>query len=214
RFGRARRSPDQRLDARQQLREGERLDEIVVAAALQTANAIVDRSSGAQNEHGNDDLSRAQLLDERQPVTLRQHQVDNPDVVRLVEGVGEAGPAARRPVERKPGLAQARSHEIRNGVVVLDEQRAHLDRSYLARRSGVSAGAARRYCTGQDAEWPSVWAECSGQYGSRSSCRAIRTQSAFPLRTILSACCGSVMSPTAPVAIDASLRMRWANGTW
>ena len=64
-------------------------------------------------------------------------------------------------------------------------------------------GLARRYCTGHGTSTPSARAACSGQYGSRSSCRARKTASAAPSARIASACAGSVMSPTAPVAIIA-----------
>jgi hypothetical protein len=47
-------------------------------------------------------------------------------------------------------------------------------------RRGASRGAALKYWTGHGAGRPSSCAACSGQYGSRSSSRAMSTQSASP----------------------------------
>ena len=58
-------------------------------------------------------------------------------------------------------------------------------------------------------------AACSGQYGSRSSSRASSTAVRLPgPDDVRRPACGSVISPTAPVATPASRRMRSANGTW
>ena len=51
RLGRARGAAHQRLHAGQQLGERERLGQVVVAAGLQAAHAIVDRAARAQNQH-------------------------------------------------------------------------------------------------------------------------------------------------------------------
>ena len=74
---------------------------------------------------------------------------------------------------------------------------------------------ARWYCAGQVAlRPPRSSSACSGQYGSRSSSRARKTMSAWPVRRMCSACAGSVIMPTAPVAMPASLRIRSANRVW
>ncbi len=65
---------------------------------------------------------------------------------------------------------------------------------------------ARRYWSGHGASskgTPSSWAARNGQADSRRAARASRTTSASPLARIFSACSGSVISPTAPVAIPA-----------
>ena len=72
---------------------------------------------------------------------------------------------------------------------------------------------ARRYWSGAVSSAPSALAARRGKYGSRSSSRASSTTSAWPVAMIASACPGSVMSPTAPVAMPASRRIRSANGT-
>src|SRR5262249_13903599 len=73
---------------------------------------------------------------------------------------------------------------------------------------------ARKYCAGQGRSTPSVFAALSGQYGSRNIARAKKTASASPRETISSACCASVIIPTAPVAMPTSLRMAAEKGTW
>lgn len=73
---------------------------------------------------------------------------------------------------------------------------------------------ARPYCRGASISTPSSFAARRDQYGSRNSSRASSTTSACPLAMMSSAYCGSVIKPTAPVAMPASLRMRAANATW
>ena len=69
-LGRAGRAADERLHARQQLGERERLGQVVVAAGLEAADAIVDGPPGAQDEHRRPHAARAHPIDERQAVEL------------------------------------------------------------------------------------------------------------------------------------------------
>ena len=61
---------------------------------------------------------------------------------------------------------------------------------------------------------PSASAARCAQCGSRSSSRARNTASASPSPTIFSACCGSVIRPTAATGSPDASRIRVANGTW
>src|SRR5262249_7743072 len=61
-------APRQRLDARQQLGERERLDQVVVAAGAQTAHAVVDLAKRADDERGRDDSGFAHAPDDRDSV--------------------------------------------------------------------------------------------------------------------------------------------------
>src|SRR5437660_2068482 len=235
RLRRAGSAAHERLHAREQLGERERLGEVIVAAGLQAADAIVDRAPRAQNEHRRRHAAPPQLFDERQAVALRQHQVDDCGVVRLIERRDQARSAIREMVDGEPGFAQSARDELGDGRVVFDEQSTH-DRiipmapgstkiskhgngcfvAPTARRyrGGAPCGAARRYCGGHGTVCPSSRAARSGKYGSRSSSRAMSTQSALPLATISCACAASVIRPTAPVGMPASRRTRSANGTW
>ena len=74
-------------------------------------------------------------------------------------------------------------------------------------------GCPRRYGAGHGPSAPSAAAAASGHRGSRSSTRARNTSSASPSATTASACAGSVINPTAAVAIPVARTAR-ANGRW
>ena len=63
-----RRPPDERLNARQQFREGKRFGQIIIATGLQSLDAVIDGSFGAENEHRGVDAAGTELLDEFQTV--------------------------------------------------------------------------------------------------------------------------------------------------
>src|SRR5581483_2211920 len=200
---------------------------VVVAAGLETADPVVDRAPGAQDQHGRGDAARAHRFDQREAVALRQHHVDDRDVVRLDARKVEAGVAVARVIHGKPRLAQPPGHELGDGRVVFDEQRPHVYGLAQARTRGtcgasrrprqrcaVPGAAARTYWGGHLISRPSSRAARSGKYGSRSSSRASSTRSACPCSTIALACADPVIRPTAPVAMAASRLTRSANGTW
>jgi hypothetical protein len=83
RFRRAGRATNQRLDPGQQFGECERFGEVVVAASLKAADAVVHASSSAENQDRRRDTAAPQLLDDRQSITLGEHHVHDGDVVGL-----------------------------------------------------------------------------------------------------------------------------------
>src|SRR5205085_1396513 len=74
-------------------------------------------------------------------------------------------------------------------------------------------GCERQYCGGASTWPPSSAAACQPQRGSYSMPRASATMSALPEATISSACCASVISPTAMVVTPVASLMACANGT-
>ena len=101
RLARAAAAPQQRLHARQQLGERERLGQVIVAAGLQPLHAIVDGVARAEDQHRHLLLLRAQLLDQREAVELRQHHVDHGGVVAAVERLAQRLGAGRRRRRRR-----------------------------------------------------------------------------------------------------------------
>src|SRR5215213_7665185 len=77
-----------------------------------------------------------QLVDEREAVPVRQHQVDDRDVVGFGQRQFEPHLAVGRLVDGKPGLAQTAADELGDGTIVLDDERAHYAGSYRIRRRG------------------------------------------------------------------------------
>ena len=69
-------APAERLEARQQFGEGERLDEVIVAAGAQSAHAIVDLAERADDQGRRDVAGVAQSAHDGDAVDVRQHAVD------------------------------------------------------------------------------------------------------------------------------------------
>jgi hypothetical protein len=85
RLARAGRAADERLDPRQQLREGERLDQVVVRARLQAPDTVVHLALGRQEDDGRSDAAAARTLHEGQAVAVGQHDVDDGGVVGVAQ---------------------------------------------------------------------------------------------------------------------------------
>ena len=125
RLGLTRRSPDERLQPRQQLRKRERLRQVVVATRLQTLDAIINRAASAQNEHRGMDAARTDPIDQGQPVETWQHHVDDRGVVAPVERKLDALFAVGRDIDDITGFGQPLAHEVGNGRVVFDHEHSH-----------------------------------------------------------------------------------------
>ncbi len=115
----------QRLDARQQLGEGERLGEVVVAAGLEPLDAVIDAAQRRQHQHRGADALGAQLLDDRQPVELRQHAVGDDEIEVALGGAEQAIAAVGGVIDGIAALAQPLDQEARRLGVILDEQYVH-----------------------------------------------------------------------------------------
>ena len=70
-------------------------------------------------------LAPAQLLDQREPIELREHDVDDGDVVVAAAGEPQAVLAVGRVIDGEARLAQAAADEVGDGLVVFDEQGSH-----------------------------------------------------------------------------------------
>jgi hypothetical protein len=82
--------PDQRPEARQQLAEGEGLDEVVVGPRIEAPDTVRDGVTGRQHEHGRPPVPGAQRPAHGEPVHAGQHEVEHDAVV-----VGLGGPEQR-----------------------------------------------------------------------------------------------------------------------
>src|SRR5579883_2034506 len=125
RLGGARAAPQQRLDAREELGEREGLREIVVAARLEAADAVIDRAKRTQNQYRSGEARAPQLLDDGQTVDVRQHPVGDDQVEFAGERAGEPLTAVRGVIDRITALAQSLHEDPRGLGIVLDEQNVH-----------------------------------------------------------------------------------------
>ena len=69
------------VDAREQLRESERLYQIVIAAGLQTLDPVVNAAQIGEEKNRGRIALLAQMFDQREPIQRRQHAVDNRHLV-------------------------------------------------------------------------------------------------------------------------------------
>ncbi len=138
----------QRVEARQQLAEGEGLGQVVIAAAAQAADAVIDLGQRAQDQNRRALAGLAQHLDDGQAVDVaRQHAVHDDHIIGLAGGEKHAVPAVGRMIGGMAGFLQAFDDELADAFVVLDQQDLHvgsLERRRRGRRRGrraVRAGA-------------------------------------------------------------------------
>ena len=119
------RTAGERGEARHQFLEGEGLDEIVVAARLESVDPIVDAGEVGEKEHRRRDAVPAHQRDDAEAVQFRQHAVEHDDV----EAVGACALIAFATVARDRRLmssrTEARRDELGGSLVVLDHQNLH-----------------------------------------------------------------------------------------
>ena len=84
---------DQGVHPRQQFGKREGLGQVVVPTCRQTGDAVVHRVPGAQDQHRGVDATLAHALDQAETIEVRQHQVDDGDVVAAGRGQVETGVA-------------------------------------------------------------------------------------------------------------------------
>ena len=129
-FGRPRGPAHERLHAGEQFGEGERLGQVIVAAGLEAVHSIVNRSACAQNQDRRRTPAPPELVDDRQSVALRQHQIDDGDVVGRIERQREPLFAVFGVIDGKARFLQPAADEVGDRLVVFDDERAHLIATY------------------------------------------------------------------------------------
>ena len=113
------------LDPGQQLGEGERLGQIVVAAGTQPLHAVVDLAQRGEKQHRRRVAGLAQVLNQAQSVQVRQHAVDDQQVERPDRSHQQAFPPVLGDLGAVPALAQTLGQILRRIAIVLDDQNAH-----------------------------------------------------------------------------------------
>ena len=110
------------VHARDELRHRERLHEVVVGADVERVDAVVLRAARADDDDRRPDALGPRALDHAPAVALRQHQVEDDDVGRLVAERGQALLALRRPPGLVPGGGEVVDHRLGDDLVVFDDQ--------------------------------------------------------------------------------------------
>ncbi len=147
-------SPQQRAHPRQQLRKGERLDQVVVGPVVEAGHPILERVAGGEHEHpgtGLDVMIGPDLAAHLPAVDARHGHVQAHQVV-LVDGqlLERLGPRSRH-VDRVAVTAQAPGHGLGQVGFVVDDQDPHLENVLAA--GSVAPG--RRRSGRAPLSWPS-----------------------------------------------------------
>src|SRR5262249_56214538 len=74
----------------QQVRDGERLDEIVVRTTVEPAYAVIDGVLGGEDQDGRLQAALAQGRQDLQPLSMGKHEIEDDAIERLVVGEEEA----------------------------------------------------------------------------------------------------------------------------
>src|ERR1700730_16814010 len=125
RLRRVSRASDKRLNPRQQLREGERFCQVIVASGRQPEYPILYAGARAEYQYGQRNFLLTELAQDRKAVQAGQHQIKHCRVV------GDRQPKVERllailcAVNRKSTLFETVHHEGRDFVVIFDNQDAH-----------------------------------------------------------------------------------------
>src|SRR5712692_673286 len=125
RFGSLACPANQCIDARQELRKGEWLGQVVVTARLKSFDAIIHGSLRAQNKHGRLNFLLSHLLDHAQSIELGKHHVHNGCVVGLGKSELEPVRAIIGMIHNKPRLSQPLHHERGNLSVIFHYEDSH-----------------------------------------------------------------------------------------
>lgn len=116
----------QRPNARQQFRQREWLDQIIVCAEVEPDNAILDSIAGRQNQHRRMNLSLAQGLQDLEATSAREHQVEQHEVKRLGGRAEKTLLAVRCHDDVVMLRLKGRSQHVRKLALVFDDQDAHI----------------------------------------------------------------------------------------
>ena len=108
-------------NARQEFDEGEGLDQVIVGALFQAFDAIVERAAGAQDEHRRADFAVADFFEDLQAVHVRQHPVENHQIVIGSVNALQRGAAGESGIHRVSGAFKAPAEEVSDTLLVLDD---------------------------------------------------------------------------------------------
>ena len=119
------RAARERGEPRHQLLESEGLDEIIVAARLQSVDPIVDARQIGEEKHRRRNAFGAHQRDHAEAVELWQHAVKNDRIEAIGGRALEFGAAVSRDRRLVPARLQACRDEVGGPFVVLDNQNLH-----------------------------------------------------------------------------------------
>ncbi len=124
-FRRGLTAAEQRTHARQQLDKRERFGEVIVSAQFEAAYAIVYGSACAEDQDRRTGFAGANAFEHLHAIHIRQHQIENDDVIIGLLDEGDRRVAGVRDIERIAITFEAALEKIRDLLFVLDYQNPH-----------------------------------------------------------------------------------------
>ena len=121
----------ERANPSQELRQRERLDEVVVGAAVQPEHAIVHTVPGGQNEDWCVDLALPQGLEDLDSAAARKHEIQKDQVEGFGVGAKEPVLPGRRHHDVIVLRLERRFENLRQFPFVFDDQDPHLHRHVI-----------------------------------------------------------------------------------
>src|SRR5665213_1596700 len=119
-------APKQRFDPGQQLREGERLGEIIIAAGLEAQHAIIDGPKRAQDQYRGSHALFAQRPHHAQTIQMRQHAIGDQEVKGLFLRLFEPFAPIDRQGHGVTALLQPFEEKLGGLQVIFDQQQIHV----------------------------------------------------------------------------------------
>src|SRR5579859_2912537 len=117
------RAPVQGIDAREQLAEGEGFGQIVISAAAQSPDSIVDLGQRTQNQNWRALAGFAQHLDDGEAVDVTgEHAIHDDDIIRLARRQEHPVAPGGGMIGGMAGFLQAFDDELRDPLIVFDQQ--------------------------------------------------------------------------------------------
>src|SRR5262249_3558380 len=117
----------ERAQARQKLGERERLDQVVVGAAVEAAHAVAHGVAGRQHQNRRLDLASPRLGQHLKAVETRKHHIEDADVIGLALQPLQPDLAVTSQLHAKTLLRQPTRKHARDLGIVLDQQDTHLE---------------------------------------------------------------------------------------
>ncbi len=114
-----------RPDASQEFYKCEGLGEVIVRAEFQAFDAIVHRSTGAQDQNRRPDFARPDTLQHLHAVHIGQHEIENHQVIIGVVNVADGGLSVVGDIDSVAVAFQAALQEIGDLLFVLNDQNPH-----------------------------------------------------------------------------------------
>ncbi len=118
-------APEKRANASDQFRKGKRLDQVIIAAELESFHPIRHAIARSQEQNRRQHPLPAQFLDHRPAILFRQHDVEQEEIKAASERHLQAGLAVARHLDRVTFLLQPLGDKGSCLLFVFDQQDAH-----------------------------------------------------------------------------------------